>query len=893
MKYSYLVVLVMAIFFSACTRPVVDKSSSMTIALPKEMKLKAAYSTQAVSAFLGHVVINVRGPGIAAPISVNFDADKHSGAQPTSLPGSFTIDVPPGTGRLIQIMAIYVDTTTMVGDFYYGDVTQDLVSGDNNIMIPVNLVGSGGIQGGGISGRYYLADGSTPSGTIESRYQPPSGKPAVVIERNSMLNGWFASFALDTIPMDVVLVPNEVKMFTALKLSNFDSSTMTDNKKMKVLLPDRYQSYSGGSGGDNKRGETSVIGFFGDGVPAAAKVCFTEASRTYSQLFTDSTKTVPLQWSASSTNLVDIRAVKSSSVVACTTNDLTAAYTSVIPFTPSLLNNWGGSEAVPGFMGVFRFPSNTSMGSSPVQVSYNILGQYIAQFSVLPGTPDIADSVGVFYRASSSPQDYYGSGGSAPCQQLAQGGFGFSKISSIPLAAGTLDYNVTNASPADINSNAVMAFCPMKNGSPIGGGYVASHFSSNSQTLANSFSARTEFSTVGQNQCHRIRLNLSDSTTNSTNVMNTSIRNFSVTTTLPNLTFYNTEASCVAGTPTTSSAAISAGSTYAEVWYKDINAESGNISVSSTSFGGTTVAQTINLTSTSPTTVAALKVSSTDIRMPSDNCWVVDVYTVDSIGVPAPVTSATMASVSKLDLNLSVVADSTFNFYTDCTGTTSMTALNFAATEFRKRFAIKSGSVTPSSDRIIQFYATGLSTFNIYLNMLNYCVLANPPIGSICADGTIYAGLTPDGNVKMYTTPCDAGMTGTRNSCSGTRITKTWNNGSSNWTTTGASSATSGATNTATLITLVDAGATYNAAAYCASLNVGGTTGWYLPSHLEMGVLNSNQAAIGGFMNGSAGNYYWTSVENSSSVANCWDFFAGGYYGGSKASPYNIRCVRK
>jgi hypothetical protein len=43
---------------------------------------------------------------------------------------------------------------------------------------------------------------------------------------------------------------------------------------------------------------------------------------------------------------------------------------------------------------------------------------------------------------------------------------------------------------------------------------------------------------------------------------------------------------------------------------------------------------------------------------------------------------------------------------------------------------------------------------------------ATPPtVGQACTDGSVYAGLTPDGNVPMYVTPCDYGETGAAHSC--------------------------------------------------------------------------------------------------------------------------------
>lgn len=715
MRYLYLIVSVIGIFLSACTRPLGDKPSSMTIALPKEMMLKTGNATQATLAFLGHVVINVRGPGISVPISVNFEADKHDGGTPTSLPASFTLDVPAGSGRLIQIVAVYLDPTTKMGDFYYGDVTQDLITGDNNIMIPVNLVGSGSVEGGRISGRYYLADGSTPSGIMEARYQPLGGRPAVVIERSSILNGWFSSFALDSVPLDIVLAPSEVKLFTALKLSNFDATTFTDNKKMKIILPNRYQSY-GASGGDNKRAETSVIGFFGDGVPSVAKVCYTEASRAYTQIFTDSNKTTPIQWSVDSTNPADMRAIKSSAVVACVATDISAAYTTVIPFRPVLLNSWSGSEAIPGFIGIFQFPSDVTNGSSPVQVSYGSAGQYNVRFSVLPGTSGVADSVGVFYRASNSPRDYYGNGGAVPCQQIAQGGLGFTKISSIPLVAGTLDYNGNYSSPADISNNAVMAFCPIKGGIAMGGGFVTDHLNNNSGSMpmaANSFNASAELSVVGTGQCHRIRLSLvNESNGNiSYNVANSAIRSLTFSDNATNMSYFADENACISGAPTTNSVSINSNSFNGEVWFKNTSVENRQITFASTSFSATPVYRSVNVSFQTPGGATRLKVLNGSLKMGPNECRIVDVYTTNGVDIPSPHTVT--INLFKLNLSMSSVTDTSFDFYADCASTTPISSIVFAG-DFKKTFAVKSGG-SPSNDRIIQM--TGLSTFNLYYNI--------------------------------------------------------------------------------------------------------------------------------------------------------------------------------
>ncbi len=169
----------------------------------------------------------------------------------------------------------------------------------------------------------------------------------------------------------------------------------------------------------------------------------------------------------------------------------------------------------------------------------------------------------------------------------------------------------------------------------------------------------------------------------------------------------------------------------------------------------------------------------------------------------------------------------------------------------------------------------------------------SPTIGTTCADGTIYAGLSPDGNVPMYTTPCDIGLTWTGSVCSGVRLTETWNDGSTNYTVVGASSATSGSTNTATLVAqgTSPSPAPYNAARYCATMSANGHSDWYLPSTDELNVLYTNEAAIGNF--DLSGNYYWSSTEYSSNYADNQQFSSGTQPNNIKNATNDVRCVRK
>ena len=188
------------------------------------------------------------------------------------------------------------------------------------------------------------------------------------------------------------------------------------------------------------------------------------------------------------------------------------------------------------------------------------------------------------------------------------------------------------------------------------------------------------------------------------------------------------------------------------------------------------------------------------------------------------------------------------------------------------------------------------------------CTDPSPPIGTVCSDGSVYAGLTPDGSVKMYVPRCDYGQIWDGSSCAGAVTLSSWSDGIYQSTDSplincGSAPACglSGSANTITLLAAdSNAGSggiqLYGAAHACGNLNIHGQTDWYLPSIAELEVMYNNRSAIGGF---SAGNY-WSSSEY------IFDAGAGGFQGawiilfsnGTKGWNYKndlryVRCARK
>ena len=178
-------------------------------------------------------------------------------------------------------------------------------------------------------------------------------------------------------------------------------------------------------------------------------------------------------------------------------------------------------------------------------------------------------------------------------------------------------------------------------------------------------------------------------------------------------------------------------------------------------------------------------------------------------------------------------------------------------------------------------------------------------IGKVCSDLTIYAGLSPDGNVPMFAYPCDygetasgctAGSSSSTCTCSGTRTTLTWNNGSTAFIQTGIQNTNSGKSDTAALVALsptTDADAPYYAADACAGLNVDGHTDWYLPAGTELNVLYNNLTAIGHF-DTTVVAVYWSSTEWDNDTAIFQSFSAGGGQNPTdKHLSWEVRCVRR
>jgi hypothetical protein len=183
-------------------------------------------------------------------------------------------------------------------------------------------------------------------------------------------------------------------------------------------------------------------------------------------------------------------------------------------------------------------------------------------------------------------------------------------------------------------------------------------------------------------------------------------------------------------------------------------------------------------------------------------------------------------------------------------------------------------------------------------------------VGTVCADGTIYAGTSPDGNVPMYATRCDSNQywngascldcasghwTGTGSTCTNTYGSGTdlaWASGETVDVPLPSDQNTNGDGNTQILESYSSADAPYQAAKYCGELIANGRSDWYLPSISELGVLRENVGAIENF---NGGGRYWSSTESAPAqqFASATNPNTGSSSSESKTTTNPVRCVRQ
>jgi hypothetical protein len=175
-----------------------------------------------------------------------------------------------------------------------------------------------------------------------------------------------------------------------------------------------------------------------------------------------------------------------------------------------------------------------------------------------------------------------------------------------------------------------------------------------------------------------------------------------------------------------------------------------------------------------------------------------------------------------------------------------------------------------------------------YVRSRGNCADADPGIGTICTNGSVFVGFSPDTGAKTYVTECNLGRTLSGGACTGGATTLRWSGATI---LTGVTDQVRGETSTTNLVGLSNADSPYSASSSCDTLNQHGQTDWYLPSMIEAYLLfgSCDVTPDAGCSNTDR---IWTSTESDASYA-YYFYTAGGLSTTPKTGLNRMRCFRK
>ncbi|MGZ3747322.1 MAG: hypothetical protein ACXWRE_08135, partial [Pseudobdellovibrionaceae bacterium] len=470
--------MVLSLPLVSCTRAAKESKSTISFTIPQSMSAKKV-GTLAFDTLV-HVSINVTGSGITAPILLNWDSDKNGSGVTTTAPTSFSLDIPQGPDRLIQVLAVYRDSTSASGtmQFYYGELTKTLAAPFEDAPVTVTSVGQGAtIISGRIQGRYLTSSTTGPSGRVDIVYVPPGGKAPMVVERSMMISGWFQFFGLIGAQLGYRMQDGTFLWGGPVDLS--ETTFPVSNQVMRAALPIHLRSdnYSGKVTTYQEDPSIAIYGFFGDPALVSAKaICKSTATLTrLLKIGTATPLTVTDNNSAEPSNLFDTTlgsinlrggvALGGSSPCDTQTNITANLFGSDLAFNGSMLENGGDDSA--GFRLPFQLQASNNGGSSAFSSTVVDANKISVSATLLPDVANVLDNFSV-YKAINLGTNFNYHSSFAPCEDLLK--MGYTLVGDTPVSGVNYTANLP-LTDAEATGGAMFALCPTKAGVPIGPGF--------------------------------------------------------------------------------------------------------------------------------------------------------------------------------------------------------------------------------------------------------------------------------------------------------------------------------------------------------------------------------------------------------------------------------------
>ncbi len=384
----------------------------------------AAYETLRIPT---RVMINVTGPGMQ-PIVKIIERRELMAHLISEKDLSFRLDVPRGSGRLIQLLAITSDIERdnsgneldESGEtFFYGDAVRDITSRTEeavDLSVKQVDVGTGGADGV-IAGRILDDANSGPTGKLAVKFTPPSRTNApMVVSQTEIHGGWFEVFALEGAGFSYSL-ENGSDIFTNVQLKASQPPVYRgavqsfDQSRVFVSVPSAFKNlYLPQAQTPFARREAKpkkfIFGFFGPGA-SGKKVCYNNATTpTIDDLYvsSDITNLTKVGWAGTGLPTLALAGVDTGGSAA--TGGLCGDGTywnDRLAIDVSRLDNGHGTL---NFRGAFRiFPITSATDQGIIDVKWNASNaKYDLKYQFLPGATGEkrVNGVGVFTRVLTS-----------------------------------------------------------------------------------------------------------------------------------------------------------------------------------------------------------------------------------------------------------------------------------------------------------------------------------------------------------------------------------------------------------------------------------------------------------------------------------------------------------
>lgn len=411
-----------------------EESSGIHVQFPDWEAMRAAdiarqskVSSLAVSAEeLDMVVVNVTGPGIAAPIMFRWERHDENAPPP---PTQISLTVPRGDARLVQVLALYEGQNGM--DFYYDDESVNLTSDSSTVALTLaNIASTAVTTDGDLVGRYLTEPQKGPTGKFQYRFNPGGGKPTMVVHVGEMFSGWvnlkilsntFLSYSrLDGTPMFSGLTNESTAWYNSAK----------PEAALRIALPKGYRDNNGDPNAvalEAVPQRRLLVGYFGPGVQEE-KVCLQSFQNSIDVpdasikgLYTDLAGLSPVKWSGksppsdpNSQAYVESLTVNSapyqggSDLENCATTSPTDQSNQPQPFVDFLKINHtqlGWSDSVLGFRGPFRkYNLDEIENDEYLHLEYDSAAKKMTvHWQYLPGAATDLNGLTLFFRMLDEP----------------------------------------------------------------------------------------------------------------------------------------------------------------------------------------------------------------------------------------------------------------------------------------------------------------------------------------------------------------------------------------------------------------------------------------------------------------------------------------------------------